>query len=104
MMNTNRPPAHPPTPVPAPAPAPAANKMPVPGNKPAHSVRIGTVRAAVWENHSGENTWYSVSLSRSYKDGDQWKNTESFNRDDLLVVAKVVDLAHTWICEQQAAG
>jgi hypothetical protein len=92
MMNTNK------TPTPTPAKAPAS------GNRPAHSVRIGTIKAAIWENHSGDNTWYSVTLSRGYKDGDQWKNSDSFNRDDLLVVAKVADQAHTWVCEQQAAA
>ena len=29
-------------------------------------------------------------------------NADSFGRDDLLVVAKLADLAHTWICEQTA--
>ena len=73
-------------------------------NKPVHSVRIGTVKAAIWENRSGDSTWYNVTVSRSYKDGDQWKNSDNFGRDDLLPLAKVVDLAHTWICERQAGG
>jgi len=74
------------------------------GNRPVQSFRIGGIKAAVWENHSGDNTWYSVTVSRAYKDGDQWKNSDSFNRDDLLGLAKVVDQAHTWICEQHAAA
>ena len=32
---------------------------------------------------------------RLYKDGDQWKSTQSFGRNDLLVLAKVADFAHT---------
>jgi hypothetical protein len=106
MMNANR--QTNPNPNPNPNSASPAQAAPArtqaAGNKPAHTVRIGAIRAAVWENHSGENIWYSVSLSRLYKDGDQWKNSESFNRDDLLAVAKVADQAHTWICEQQAGG
>jgi hypothetical protein len=39
-------------------------------------------------------------LSRLYRDGEEWRSLESFGRDDLLVLAKVADLAHTWICEQ----
>lgn len=73
-------------------------------SRPVHSIRIGTVRASIWENRSGESTWYNVTVSRSYKDGDQWKNSDSFGRDDLLPLAKVVDLAHTWICERQTSG
>jgi hypothetical protein len=83
---------------PAPAQAPAS------GNKPVHTVRLGAIKAAIWENTVGENTRHSVSLCRLYKDGDQWKTTESFGRDDLLLLAKVADQAHTWICEQRAAG
>ncbi|WP_261340650.1 hypothetical protein [Planctopirus hydrillae] len=41
-----------------------------------------------------------MTVSRIYKDGEEWKQTESFGRDDLPLLAKVVDLAHTWIFEQ----
>jgi hypothetical protein len=39
---------------------------------------------------------------RIYKDGNDWKTTDSFGRDDLPLVAKVADLAHTWIFQQGA--
>jgi uncharacterized circularly permuted ATP-grasp superfamily protein len=42
----------------------------------------------------------SVTLSRLYKDGDHWKTSESFGRDDLPIVQKVLDLAYFWIFEQ----
>ena len=73
-------------------------------NRPVHQVRLGFVKASIWENTVGEGTRHSVTLARIYKerDGDQWKTTESFQRDDLLLVAKVADCAHTWICEQRA--
>ena len=89
-MNTNRPQ----TPN---QPAPQA----APGNhKPIQTIRLGAIKAAIWENTFGDNTRYSVSLCRLYKDGDQWKTTESYGRDDLLLLAKVADQAHTWICER----
>ena len=37
----------------------------------------------------------TITFSRVYKDGDQWKSTQSFGRNDLLVLAKVADFAHT---------
>jgi len=74
------------------------------GNKPAHVMRLGAIKAAIWENNFGETTRYSVSLCRLYKDGEQWKTTESYGRDDLLLLAKLADQAHTWICEQRAAA
>lgn len=83
--------------------APAQGNHP---RRPVHEVRFGNVKAAVWENRNQNGTWHSVSLSRSYKDGDAWRNVDSFGKDDLLLVAKAADLAHTWICEQRqsAAG
>lgn len=68
--------------------------------KPIHEIRIGSVKAAIWENDTTNGTRHAVSFSRIYKDGDQWKHTENFRRDELLVLAKVADLAHTWIVEQ----
>lgn len=70
--------------------------------KPVHEIRLGAVKAALWKNDTDSGIRFNVTLSRLYKDGDDWKNTDSFGRDDLLLVAKVADLAHTWICEQQA--
>jgi hypothetical protein len=43
---------------------------------------------------------HNVQLRRLYKDGDNWAQSDSFGRDDLPLVAKVADLAHTWIFEQ----
>jgi hypothetical protein len=67
--------------------------------QPVHEVRIGSIKAAIWENKTENGTRFNVTVSRIYKDGDQWKSTDSFGRDDLLVLAKVVDQAHTWIFE-----
>ena len=71
--------------------------------KPIHEIRLGAIKAAIWENETTNGTRYNVTVSRLYKDGDQWKRTESFGRDDLLVVAKVADQAHTWIHSQSQA-
>ncbi len=71
-------------------------------NKPAHEIRIGAVKAAIWDNSTADSVRHNVTFSRIYRDGDEWKRTESFGRDDLLVLAKLADQAHTWICEQKA--
>ena len=70
--------------------------------KPIHEVRLGLIKAAVWKNETEAGVRYNVTFSRIYKEnGDEdWKHTESFGRDDLLLVAKVADHAHTWICSQ----
>lgn len=82
-----------------PTPPPSEN-----GNKPAYEVRLGRVKAAVWANHGESGVWYSVVFSRLYKEGDNWKRSESFSRDDLPLVAKLADRVHTWIYEQTGAS
>jgi hypothetical protein len=77
------------------------------GNKPVHEVRLGRIKAAIWENETKEGAIrHNVTLQRIYRDGDQWKSSDSFGRDDLPLVAKVVDQAHTWIFQhgQSANG
>ncbi len=70
--------------------------------KPAHEIRLGRIRATIWANNSdNRNVWFNVSLTRLYKDGEQWKDSSTFRRDDLPVVAKVVDMAYAWIWGQE---
>ena len=71
--------------------------------RPAHEIRLGRIKATIWANQGDNGTWYNVNLSRSYKDGDEWKSSTSFGRDELLTVAKVADLAHSWIHGQAQA-
>jgi len=68
--------------------------------KPIHEVRLGHIKAAVWKNETEVGVRFNVTLSRLYKDGDSWKSTDSFGRDDLLLLAKVADNAHSWIFAQ----
>jgi len=67
---------------------------------PAHEIRLGAIRAAIWANKTENGTRYNVTFERSYRDGETWKSSSSFGRDDLLVVAKAADQAHTWIVSQ----
>ncbi len=73
------------------------------GNKkPVHEIRIGSVKAAIWErNAENGDVFYSVSLSRLYRKDDKWNFADNFRPNDLLPLAKVLDLAHTWIMQTQ---
>ena len=68
--------------------------------RPAHEIRLGRIKATIWANQHDNGTWYNVTLTRNYKDGDEWKSSNSFGRDELLTVAKVADSANSWIHEQ----
>jgi hypothetical protein len=66
--------------------------------RPVHEIRMGRIKAAIWENSTESGTRHNVTISRLYKDDrDQWRDSSSFGRDDLPLVAKVSDMAHTWI-------
>lgn len=71
-----------------------------PKNRPAHEIRLGRIKATIWANQADNGPWFNVTLSRNYKDGDEWKSSASFGRDELLSVAKVADMANTWIHSQ----
>ena len=75
----------------------SSNKKTSTANKPVEELRLGTIKAAIWQNESKNGTRYSVRITRLYKDEDEWKTSDSFGRDELPLVAKVADLAHTWI-------
>ena len=68
--------------------------------KPIHEVRLGCIKAAVWRNETETGVRYNTTFSRLYKDGDQWRTTDSFGRDDLLLLGKVADQTHSWILAQ----
>ena len=69
--------------------------------KPISEVRIGRVKAAIWLNGTEGRTRHNVTFSRLYKDGEEWKSTQSFGRNDLLLLAKVADQVHSRIFELQ---
>ena len=76
-------------------------------NRPVHVVRYGLIKAAVWRNMvdmgNASRPMYNVTLNRSYRDGeDNWKDTSSLGYDDLLVAAKALDEAHSFIVQQMA--
>ena len=68
--------------------------------KPTQEVRLGAIKAAIWRNDTEAGVRYNATFTRLYKDGESWKSTESFGRDDLLTLAKVADHTHSWICAQ----
>ena len=69
----------------------------MPKSKPVHEVRLGSIKAAVWKNNTPGGARHNVTFRRIYKKDDQWSSTDSFGRDDLLLLAKVADQAHSWI-------
>jgi len=66
------------------------------GNQPAAKFRLGYVTATVWKN----DDFYNVVLVRSYKDGEDWKDTDQLGAGDLLNAAKLLERAEAFIANQ----
>lgn len=71
-------------------------------NAPAKKFSIGYITATIWENEkpNGKGTWYSIEITRTYKQDDDLKNTTSFSAADMLNVAKVAERAEHWVAQQ----
>lgn len=70
--------------------------LPMAKSGPAHEIRLGTIKAVIWANETARGVRHNVTFARLYRDGDEWKESASFGRDDLLNLARVSDLAHSW--------
>ena len=71
--------------------------------QPAHKIRSGVLQVTIWRNHGDKGNWYSVIPTAATSRRDAWKETDSLGFDDLLTMAKLFDLAHTWIMHQHQA-
>jgi len=70
---------------------------------PVKTLRLGRIKAAVWENGADQRTFYNVTFARTYMDEDKkFHDADSFGRDDLLLLSKLADQAHSFICERQS--
>lgn len=70
--------------------------------RPVHAIRYGSVSAAVWANNSRAGYFFNTTFCRSYKEGDEWRETASFEDRDLPSLAKAALDAHSWIYAQKA--
>ncbi len=70
-------------------------------NKPEKKFSCGSISASIWANTkivSSETVkLYSVTINKAYKEGEEWKYTNSFNIEDLPKVALVATEAYKYI-------
>jgi hypothetical protein len=71
--------------------------------KPVARVRLYPVSAAIWRNQNEKGVFYAITFERSFRDeAGQWQTSSNFNASELLLVAKVADLAHSEIYRLRA--
>ena len=72
--------------------------------KPIARIALHPVSAAIWKNdgNNGE-AFYNVTFERRYRDDSgKWQSSTSFSSNDLLLLAKVADLAHSEVFRLRA--
>lgn len=62
--------------------------------RPVQKFKIGYIEAAIWENDGG---FYTVVLSRTYKDGDEYRSTDQLAHGDLHNAMMVLKRAEEYL-------
>ena len=66
-------------------------------NKPVHRIRVGAVSCSVFLNKTKEGTEFpSAIISRSYKAGDSFKDSNSYSARHVNELAAVVANLQNW--------
>jgi hypothetical protein len=73
--------------------------------KPVKVFRHRAVSASIFANRGkkDDDIWYSVSLQRAYKVGDEFKHSSSFTRDELPVARHLLQQAWAFILDQETS-
>jgi hypothetical protein len=74
-----------------------------PAQKPVHKIPAGSLEVAIWLREGEKGPFYSVTARRRYKQGEEWKDSDSYGEDDLLRLAKLIEEADSWIVAQRRA-
>lgn len=69
--------------------------------RPIHEIRKGLIKVRIWRKRTRSGLRHTVSIVRLFKNGDVWKESTRFSRDDIPLVRLVLDDAFTWIYEQR---
>ena len=75
-------------------------------NEPVQSFRLGSISSSVFANTNGDSnsTFHSITLQRSYKDGDKTRYDSSFTMRDLPAAKRCLELAQGWVEQQELHG
>lgn len=71
-------------------------------NSPIETMRAGPIKATIWENQNEKGqTYHSVTITRTYRDGDgDWKETGQLFTEHLPMAQHVANKAYGFIHER----
>lgn len=74
-------------------------------NKPTETLRDGSLKATIWKRNSEKGAFFSVELTRSYRDKDgKWHDNTGFVGDELLRIARLAGQAYDRTQELRQQG
>ena len=69
-------------------------------NTPETTLRDGNIKATIWKNFGENGNFYTVTLTRSFKDeADEWQESSSYSGSQLLRIARLADQAYGRVSE-----
>ena len=69
--------------------------------QPIHEIRRGLIIVRICRKRTRDGIRHTISVKRLFRNGDSWKESSRFGRDDIPLMRLVLDEAHTWIYRQQ---
>jgi hypothetical protein len=68
--------------------------------QPVHELRHGLIKVRIWRKRTRSGLRHTIAVTRLFRNGDVWKESTRFGRDDIPLIRLVLDEAHTWIYTQ----
>ena len=65
--------------------------------KPVREFRHGLIKVRIWRKRTRSGMRHSVAVTRLFRNGDAWRESARFGRDDIPLLRLVLDEAYTWI-------
>lgn len=70
---------------------------------PVFELRRGLIKVRVWRKQTKLTLRHTVTVTRLFRNGDVWKESSRFGRDDIPLLRLLLDEAHTWIYQQSGS-
>lgn len=67
--------------------------------QPTYEIRRGLIKVRIWRKQTRSGTRHSTTVVRLFRNGDVWKESARFGRDDIPLVCLLLDTAHLWILQ-----
>lgn len=64
---------------------------------PVYEVRRGLIVVRVWRKRTRSGLRHTLTIVRLFRNGDTWKESIRFGRDDIPLIHLALDEAYEWI-------